>query len=461
MTKVWTSILRVFPVLAAALVCGAAHAQPLTADGAVRRALERGSRSVQADANVLDARAGLYSAYSGVLPRFSASLTRSGSWVEDRTGTQVFGSIPFSSTTIESENYSTTPSVSGSWNVLNLSAISQWRSARSGLNAARHSRTAERQEIALATRRQFYEVVRAIKLADVASQSLRLAHDDERRVRALFDVGSVSRSDLLSAQVRTAQAQLDSLSARNAVTNQRILLADALGMPEVELGDVDTALVVNPRVFDEATVLAEAERARPDLQAAEAEVRAARSGVSAARFARLPYVTISGGADFSPRTSGRTVVPAEDTTGTPIPGTEVEFTSGSETDRSIGGSIALNWDFFDGLATDARNASARARLMRSTETRDALRRNLAAEVRQALLAHREALEREVLSRRALAAAEENLNLTQQKYNVGSATVLELIDAQVQLQRAQSDLVSALAAIRVAEAQVDRVRGAGE
>ena len=53
---------------------------------------------------------------------------------------------------------------------------------------------------------------------------------------------------------------------------------------------------------------------------------------------------------------------------------------------------------------------------------------------------------------------ENLNLTQQKYNVGSATILDLIDAQVQLARARSDEVSAEAAIRVAEAVVDRVRG---
>jgi len=58
-------------------------------------------------------------------------------------------------------------------------------------------------------------------------------------------------------------------------------------------------------------------------------------------------------------------------------------------------------------------------------------------------------------------ASENLNLIQQKYNVGSATILDLIDAQVQLQRAASELVSALADIRVAEALVDRVRGTGE
>ena len=90
-----------------------------------------------------------------------------------------------------------------------------------------------------------------------------------------------------------------------------------------------------------------------------------------------------------------------------------------------------------------------------------LKRNLESEVRQALLSYREAIERVNVSQRALESATENLKLTQQKYNVGSATILELIDAQVQLQTAQSDVVSALADIRVAQAQVERVRGRAE
>jgi outer membrane protein TolC len=82
-------------------------------------------------------------------------------------------------------------------------------------------------------------------------------------------------------------------------------------------------------------------------------------------------------------------------------------------------------------------------------------------VHQALLAYREAIARDQVARRALESATENLKLTQEKYNVGSATILDLIDAQVQLQRAQSDGVSALAAIHVAEAQLDRARGQGQ
>ena len=132
--------------------------------------------------------------------------------------------------------------------------------------------------------------------------------------------------------------------------------------------------------------------------------------------------------------------------------------SSSESDHSVSGQIAVNLNIFDGLATEGRVASAKANVLRARETRDALNRNLESEVRQVLLSYQEAIDRESLARRTVESAGENLNLVQQKYNVGSATILDLVDSQVQYQQAQSDLVTALAAIRVAEASLDRVRG---
>jgi outer membrane protein TolC len=445
-----------------ALAATEASAQALTAEGAVRLALQNNAQVIGAEAGVLEARGGLYGAFSGILPRFSADLSRSGQWTDDRVGNAAFGGIVFPPrTTFADESYATQPSLSGSWSLLNLSSITGWNAARSGLRAARQSRQAARNDVALGARRQFYEVVRTIRLAEVSSGALRLARDDERRVRALFEVGSVSRSDLLTAQVRTSQSELDSLLAHNAVTVQRIALANLLGVRESELGEVDTVLSAAPVEVDEGRLVEEAARSRPELLAAEADVAAARSSLNAARFARLPYVTVSGSASFNSRSAARFEQPLTDTVGFEIPGTRSESNTRSETERSLGARISVSWDFFDGLATDGRIASARGRLMRAQETRDALRRNLESEVRQAVLAYREALERDRLARRTLESATENLKLNQEKYNVGSATILELIDAQVQLQRAQSDVVSALAAIRVAEAQLNRVRGRAE
>ena len=55
-------------------------------------------------------------------------------------------------------------------------------------------------------------------------------------------------------------------------------------------------------------------------------------------------------------------------------------------------------------------------------------------------------------------AREDLKLSQEKYNVGSGTILDLIDAQVALQRARSNYVNALTLVRIAEASLERVRG---
>jgi outer membrane protein TolC len=450
-------------VLACGLTAAAiASAQPLTAERAVELALQHSTQVVNAEADVLGARGSLYGAYSGLLPSVRASLSRSGAWEQESRGSNIFGSLRVPTARNDSERFTTSPSLSGSWSVLDLSSFAGLQAAQSGMKAARYRKSAADHDVVLATKRQFYEVVRVVQLAEVANGALRLARDDERRVRALFEVGSVSRSDLLKAQVRTAQSELDSLTAAQAVTVQRIVLSEQIGIPESELGEVDTVLSVESREFDEAAVLAQASERRPDLIAAEASLRSAQASLRAANFRRLPYITVQGGATLSPKTSFKQTTLDTTTnlfTGEIVPPPSVQ-TGSSESDLDYNASVSINLDLFTGFATESQIASARARMIQARESRDVLRRNLASEVHQAILAHREATERDRVARRALESATENLKLTQQKYNVGSATILELIDAQVQLQRAQSDGVSARVGIRVAEAQIERVSGGG-
>jgi len=428
-----------------------ARAEVLTAEKAVQYALKYNSQVIGAEADVLGAKSGLYGAYSGILPNLQASISRSGRLAKDAVGNQNIAGIASPPlTTLREESYATDPIITGRWSILNLSNLSDFSSARSGLRAAKQSQQAARNDVALATRRQFYEVVRAIRLALVNNAALRLSRDDERRVRALFEVGSVSRSELYRAQVRSSQSELDSVLSWHAVTVQRIALARLLGVAEARMGEVDTVLTANVIEVDEPSVLAAAIKSRPDLMAADNELSAAKAAVNSARFLRLPYVTLSGQAAFQ----------SSQTSAFEQPG-DVNGNTNFETDRAYGGQVALNWDFFDGLATDSRIAAAHARELRVRDNRDALYRNLESEVHQAVMTYREAVESDRLARSTMASATENLKLIQEKYNVGSSTILDLIDAQVQLQRAASDVVSALAAIRVAEAQLNRVRGRAE
>jgi outer membrane protein TolC len=437
----------------AAWLSTVAAAQPvLTADQAVKLALEHNSQIINAGADLLGARGSLYRAYSGMLPQVTASLSRSGSWNENKPGTQAFAGATFD-TPVRTESYQTQPGLSGNWNVLNVSALTALSSARSGLRGTVLQREATRNLVALQARQQFYEVVKAVKLVEVSDNALQLARDNERRVRVLFEVGSVSRSDLLKTRVQTAQSQLDSIGAEQSLLAQRNALATFIGVGEAALGEVDTVLAVSPHEYDEAALLREAEANRPDLKAAAASLRSARSGLLSARLVRLPYVSVSGSATFNPVSSSTSTLrdPA---------GVEYDKGSRSESKRQLGARVALNWDLFDGLATDAGVASARAGLLRAQNAYDVLRRDLAGEVHQAALTYQQALSAQNVAASAVESATENMKLTQQKYNVGSATILDLIDAQVQLQRAQSQRVSALAGIRVAEARLDQVRGRG-
>jgi outer membrane protein TolC len=446
-------VMLALPVL---LLAAAAPAAPMTAEDAVRIALEKSPAILRSEASVLSARSGLWSAYSRVLPSVSADASRDGSFTRESAGTRAFGTFTFPSTSFDSEQYSGSYGLSGQWSVFDPSGIAGLSSARSGMRAANLSHQATRSDVRLETKRRFYSVVKAMHLAGVSSQALRLARDDERRVRALFEVGSVSKSELLRAQVRTAQSQLDSILADHAVVTQRLSLAQQLSLRERELGDVDSALTSagGPAALDAAAVLEEARRQRPDLRAAEADVRAAELGLRSAHWARLPSVTLQG--SFTPKSLSSSRYYADSYK--PL---DSLTTTAFESKSLYSGRVAVNLNVFDGFATDSRVAAARSRMVLARQTRDALVRDLEGEVRQTLLNHQEAFERETLARRSLASASENLNLVQQKYNVGSATILDLIDAQVALQRAQSDLVSALADIRVAEAAVDRVRGKGE
>jgi outer membrane protein TolC len=435
-----------------------APAGPLTVDAAVKMALERSSLIIGAEASVIDARSGLYRSYSGILPLVQITGSRSASVREQLRGTQSFSGLNFPTPRQDFTGYTNSPTISGSWNFLDLSAISGYSAAKSGLHAAELAHKSTRQEVALDVRRKFYEVVKAFHLARVSTQALRLSRDDERRVRALFNVGSVSRSDLLKAQVRTAQSELDSIAKHNGITVTRITLATTIGIEEANLGEVDTVLTAQPQPYDDAQILAEAVKARPDIQAAKADWDAARASLRAANYLRFPYLSVSGSATYRPVSTSKTTL--FESSGTPLNPPQ-EANTRSDVDRIYSGQIGFTWNIFTGFGNEASIASSRARVMRAKDNYESLHRNLAGEVRQILQTYREVVEAYNVTQRAIESAEESVKLTQQKYNVGSSTILDLIDAQVQLQSAQSDAVSALAGMRVAEAAVEKVRGRGD
>src|SRR6185503_2838721 len=109
---------------------------------------QRNSSVIQAKAGVLDAKSGLYGAYSRMLPNVSGSLERSGSRSYGNEGSQLFGSFVTPDNRTDDQSYRTTPSLSGSWSVLDLSALQGASSARTSMRASKLTEKGTRQEVA-------------------------------------------------------------------------------------------------------------------------------------------------------------------------------------------------------------------------------------------------------------------------------------------------------------------------
>lgn len=406
--------------------------QPLTAEDAMRIALERSPATLRADQDVVAASGLFTTARSQILPQLNMSLGY------DHSRQSSFSNFLGERVVFESESYDGNASIDQT--IVSFDAWGRIRSASSTRGASREGRRATRADIALGAFQQFYALLKAQKLATVAGQSLQLTRDQLRRTQALFELGSVARGDVLKQQVQVSQAELDDIAARRAIQVEEARLASVLGLPYGQTVSIDTTLTVVQVDFDSAAVWQEASQRRPEIARARAQLASAQSDLGAAQGARYP--SLFGNLSYGFRKQS------------PFPNSFDEVDANSA--RSV--SLRMQVPLFDGLSTKGRIRLARARKLQAEYALRQAELNIGIDVAQALQAASQAREGIRVANDGLAAAEEDLKLSQEKYNVGSATVIELIDAQVALTRARSNLISALADAHVAELQLRRARG---
>jgi outer membrane protein TolC len=278
----------------------------------------------------------------------------------------------------------------------------------------------------------------------------------------MFDLGSVARADLLKAQVRVSEAELALIRQQNQVGIERSRLATLLGYrPETPLriaGDLEAT----PMVLDSTRAAAESLE-RPDLKQAQAQLESAGNVHKAASWSWFPslYATLSFTGLTGDRTSdelGQQVLVDQPATGdttlilfpTPVD-SDLERT---RTDWSVGAVVNLNFFFNQGEAKRTRwiKRQSESRLMD-------LQLAVQQELEEAILNYRASLKAVDAARRGVESAQEDLRLSQERYQQGLGTILDLLEAQVALTRARNNLVNAQTGVKISEAALDKARGA--
>ena len=189
------------------------------------------------------------------------------------------------------------------------------RARKAELGQSREALEADRNQVTLDVTRGYLQALQARRLLDVNRQIVQQRLLVVRQAETLLQNGLASRVDVDLARLNVSQAELSVVRAQNDLENAYALLSQAVGRvvpsntplhdplagTEVPVPALDTPGPATPvpassavPVPDLETAIANAQRDRPELRAATAQLRAAGYLVSAAKAEKRPLVAAVG-----------------------------------------------------------------------------------------------------------------------------------------------------------------------
>jgi outer membrane protein len=277
--------------------------------------------------------------------------------------------------------------------------------------------------------KSYYEVLRSKHLAEVSDASVKYNEELRQQIESRAALGDVAKVDLLPVEAQLANARVSQLTAENAVRTASLTLQNTMGLsptPGFDVQDVETMPKVNVEQLKQ--YVDAALKTRPDVLQSQAGSGAARASLRAARINLYPRPVITG--QYQRQIQGGFT------------------TSGSQI---VGGIV---FDLFNGGANRALYKEAQANQANANQQALQVGKDIQAQVEQAYLNLTNADQRQAASEVGQTAAQANYDAQKDRYGQGLATPLDLLNAQLQLITAQSNLVQARYDYYIAIAQMD-------
>jgi len=436
-------IRSIIPTLAlgAALATPALAQQRITYAEAIALALAQSSTLQRAENDVELARLQVSGARTSFLPDLRLSV--SGDQSYGRSFSQDEGAV------LNETNESVNGRVSTSVTLFDgFANFSELDAAQLGEEAALAELERTRQTVVFDVITGFLELIAAEEQVEVLAEALAAQEEQESQVQILVNGGRRPVSDLYQQQANVAAARVALVEARRSAQLAEVDLVQILRLdPIAEYQFVAPALPDSmpasewtaPGTF--AELVAAAWQNRRDIVALEQRVGAAEENVDVAQAGRWPSVSLSA-------SYGSAYTTASD------------FAFDEQLDQRRGGSIGLGLSvpLFDRGSASRATEQAELAEQNARLALDDLRQAVALEVRRAVLDYNAAGERLAAAQARVVAAQRALSATEQRYDAGVATLLEVTQARAEMTAATSALVNARYTLLFQEEALDYYAG---
>jgi len=404
-----------YVVLSLMLVLPVFAQKKLTLDEAISIALQ-GNTLLNKSKNLLETnKSQLKNAYGGLLPTLDASGRWNWQRINDVGGVQrdyLGNLVPVPASEEDGRSYSL--SVGGGITLFNgLANIANINQKKDMLQSAEYNLEKSKQDIVFKTINYFYGVLNAQELMKVREENVKYYQKFYETVQERNRLGSVAKADVYTAQVQLGNAELQLIQSQNAYETALSTLLNSLSLnvlDDYQLVDPFGGVTVDTDSYmkdfsDVNSMVSAALDTRFDFKGQELTLSAAENGKTMAFSGLLP--SLSGNYSYS--------------------------TSAVKVDNlfdrkvlSLG--LTLSVPIFSNWATENQIQAAEVSFKNAQEDLNALQRQIKIEVKQGyldLVAAKKSLD---VASKNVTAAEETRKINQERYNLGSGTILDVLQA---------------------------------
>ncbi|MGB0749824.1 MAG: TolC family outer membrane protein [Magnetospiraceae bacterium] len=288
--------------------------------------------------------------------------------------------------------------------------------AEASVKAARARLVAQEQDVLLAAVTAYVTVLRDEAILQLNISNEQVLRRQLEATKDRFEVGELTRTDVSQAEARYAGAQGDRSTAEGNLRASRAQFTNVIGVPPEVLANPTNVGTLPPSLDD---AINQALENHPDSIAADFDEQAAEKGVDVTRGALLPSVDLQGNLSRDWNSVGS--------------GTQVE-------QASIAAVVTVPLYQAGNVYSQVRESKQQVLQVRLS--RDAVRRNIVETATRAWEALDIANARIRAFRSQINAARVALDGVQREAQVGSRTVLDVLDAEQELLDAKVSLVGA-------------------
>ncbi|MFZ5807587.1 MAG: TolC family protein [Verrucomicrobiota bacterium] len=299
-------------------------------------------------------------------------------------------------------------------------------------------------QIIFDVRKAYYNVLMNRALIEVQEISVRLLQEELENQKKRLATGTVTRFNVLRAEVELSNAKPQLIRARNNYKLALVALAKLMAV-DYERFDSQEApfeiigkLTYAPVEFSLEEAISTAIDHRPEYKALKKQVEIQQKELTVSRSGYFPKLSLFGGYDVD---SDRTDASLEEKNG--------GWSAG----------IQGNWDLFDGLLTQGKVDQSQAKLISAQISVEESRRNIEWEVREAFFRWQEARELIASQEKNVEQSQESLRMAKARFDVGAATQLDVLNAQVAQTAARVNELQARYDYHMAVASLERATAA--